>query len=415
MLTMTPPPWAIICLPAHLQPRKTPFRLMPTTVFQPLIEMSSGFARKEAPALFTMTSSRRHSSAARSTMALTWSSCRTSTAIANERRPRSRMAFTTGSRCSSLREQMETSAPAFANSIAMDFPMPVPPPVTIAVLPSRENGFLAMAGTIPQRAGDVYGPGGAGASHGRLAPGRPVRVRSHLFPVPRLLEDLSSAIDGRLVDVLADEHHAGWQPVHHSARHRHGGMLGHLEGRRVADPLERPLDVLFAAGLRARQRRRLHRRGRHEQQVVIAEHAVVGRPEPPHDVHGLAVVARAVLVQDIRAEHQEELRRLRELVGAVAPVAVVVHQRDGVEIRPAEAIAVAPHHRLGEPLHADRRPDRRAGVVHGDGDLVDLGPQILEPARRGVHLLRHGLLAVRLRSEERRVGKECRYRVMLAN
>jgi hypothetical protein len=29
-------------------------------------------------------------------------------------------------------------------------PMPVPPPVTIAVLPSRENGFLAMAGTLPQ-------------------------------------------------------------------------------------------------------------------------------------------------------------------------------------------------------------------------------------------------------------------------
>src|SRR5206468_4256 len=119
MLTMTPPPWAIICLPAHLQPRKTPFRLMPTTVFQPLIEMS--------------------------------------------------------------------------------FPMPVPPPVTIAVLPSRENGLLAMAGTIPQRAGDVYGPGGAGASHGRLAPGRPVSVRSHLLPVARLLEGLSRAVDGRLV------------------------------------------------------------------------------------------------------------------------------------------------------------------------------------------------------------------------
>src|SRR5438046_1533507 len=240
-----------------MQPRKTLCTLMPSTVFERWIEMSSCCARKEAPALFTMTSSRRHSSAARSTMALTWSSCRTSTAIANERRPRSRMAFTTGSRCSSLREQMATSAPAFANSIAMDFPMPVPPPVTIAVLPSRENGFLAMAGTIPQRAGDVYGPGGAGASHGRLAPGRPVRVRSHLFPVPRLLEGLSGAIDGRLVEVLADEHHAGWQPVYHAARHRHGGMVGHVEGRRVADHLERPLDVLFAAGLRARQRRRL--------------------------------------------------------------------------------------------------------------------------------------------------------------
>jgi hypothetical protein len=28
--------------------------------------------------------------------------------------------------------------------------MPVPPPVTIAVLPSSENGDFAMAGTIPQ-------------------------------------------------------------------------------------------------------------------------------------------------------------------------------------------------------------------------------------------------------------------------
>src|SRR5207245_988523 len=66
------------------------------------------------------------------------------------------MAFTTGSRCSSLREQMATSAPALANSSAMDLPMPVPPPVTIAVFPSRENGDFAMAGTIPQGAGAVY-------------------------------------------------------------------------------------------------------------------------------------------------------------------------------------------------------------------------------------------------------------------
>src|SRR5436309_4672189 len=62
------------------------------------------------------------------------------------------MAFTTGSRCSSLREQMATSAPALANSIAMDLPMPVPPPVTIAIFPSRENAGFAMAGTILQGA-----------------------------------------------------------------------------------------------------------------------------------------------------------------------------------------------------------------------------------------------------------------------
>ena len=68
-------------------------RLIPTTVFQPLTEMSSGLARNEAPALLTMTSSRPHSETARSTIALTWSSWRTSTATANVRLPRSWMAL----------------------------------------------------------------------------------------------------------------------------------------------------------------------------------------------------------------------------------------------------------------------------------------------------------------------------------
>src|SRR5262245_15932099 len=158
MLTIAPPLFCcIICLPAHLQPRNTPLRLMPITVFHPLMEMSSGLARKDAPALFTMMSSRPHSDTARSTMPLTWSSCRTSTATANVRRPRLVISLATGSRCSSLREHSATSAPARANSIAIDFPMPVPPPVTMAVLPSSENGDLAMAGTILQRCGRVYG------------------------------------------------------------------------------------------------------------------------------------------------------------------------------------------------------------------------------------------------------------------
>src|SRR6185436_7882265 len=151
MFTMTPPfGCCIICRPAHLQPRNTPLRLIWITVFQPLTEMSSGLARNEAPALLIMTSRRPHSWVTRSTMAFTCSSWRTSSAIEKALRPRLRISFSTGSRCSSLRLQIATSAPARANSMAMDLPMPVPPPVTIAVLPSRENGFLAMAGTIPQ-------------------------------------------------------------------------------------------------------------------------------------------------------------------------------------------------------------------------------------------------------------------------
>src|SRR5882724_3824064 len=60
--------------PGPLQPRNAPVRLMPTTVFQPLAEMSSGLARNDAPALFTMMSSRPHSWTTRSTIPLTCSS-----------------------------------------------------------------------------------------------------------------------------------------------------------------------------------------------------------------------------------------------------------------------------------------------------------------------------------------------------
>src|SRR5256886_11829525 len=162
MFTITPPVFCcIICLPAHLQPRNTPLRLMPITVFQPLIEISSGLARNEAPALFTMMSRRPHSETARSTIPFTCSSCRTSTPTANVRRPRLVISLATGSRCSSLRLQSATSAPARANSIAIDLPMPVPPPVTMAVLPSSDNGDLAMAGAHPQPRRVVYLPRGA--------------------------------------------------------------------------------------------------------------------------------------------------------------------------------------------------------------------------------------------------------------
>src|SRR6202047_3681434 len=117
---------------------------MPTTVFQPVAEMSSTLARKDAPALLTITSRRPISFTVRSTSALTWSSCRTSTATQKERRPSLVISAVTGSRFSSLRLAITTSAPARANSSAMDLPMPTPPPVTMATLSSIENGDAAM-------------------------------------------------------------------------------------------------------------------------------------------------------------------------------------------------------------------------------------------------------------------------------
>src|SRR3989442_1739534 len=157
LMITPPPPCSTIWRCAHLQPRNTPLRLIPTTAFQPLTEISSGRARNDAPALLIMTSRRPKSRAVRSTIACTCSSTRTSTTIANVRRPRPRTASATGSRCSSFRLQTATSAPARANSMAIDFPMPVPPPVMMAVRPSRENGDF-MAGTIPD-----FGTDGASA------------------------------------------------------------------------------------------------------------------------------------------------------------------------------------------------------------------------------------------------------------
>src|SRR5437868_811217 len=177
MLTITPPVGCcIICLPAHLQPRNTPLRLIWITVFQPLTEMSSGLARNEAPALLTITSRWPHSWLTRATMALTCSSWRTSSAIEKAWRPRLRISFSTGSRCSSLRLQIATSAPARANSMAMDLPMPVPPPVTIAVLPSNENALFAMAGTIPQNIEGRHGSAGASRALGVGGPYRGPQV-----------------------------------------------------------------------------------------------------------------------------------------------------------------------------------------------------------------------------------------------
>src|SRR5262245_24139984 len=144
-LMIAPPlPCAIICLPAHLQPKNTPLTLIWITVFQPFALMSSTLARKDAPALFTMMSRRPISFAVRSTSAFTASSWRTSTTSQKERRPSFLISSTTGSRFSFLRLQITTSAPARANSTAMERPMPTPPPVTMATFFSSENGDAAM-------------------------------------------------------------------------------------------------------------------------------------------------------------------------------------------------------------------------------------------------------------------------------
>ena len=73
----------------------------------------------------------------------------TSVRIAKARRPSARTSTTTRSRFATVRLATTISAPALANSSAIDRPMPVPPPVTIATLPGRAKlGTLKGVGIV---------------------------------------------------------------------------------------------------------------------------------------------------------------------------------------------------------------------------------------------------------------------------
>ena len=73
----------------------------------------------------------------------------TSVPIAKARRPSAWTSAATRSRFATVRLATTISAPAFANSSAMDRPMPVPPPVMIATLPGRARlGTLKGIGIV---------------------------------------------------------------------------------------------------------------------------------------------------------------------------------------------------------------------------------------------------------------------------
>src|SRR5438445_13472623 len=83
----------------------------------------------------------------------------------------------------------------------------------------------------------------------------------HLLPVAGLLERAGRAVDRRLVEVLAHQHHPDGKAVGHAAGHRHRGTMRDVKRRRVADHLHRPPAVLLAARPGPARGRRLHPHG----------------------------------------------------------------------------------------------------------------------------------------------------------
>src|SRR5713101_3727654 len=88
------------------------------------------------PALFTRMSMRPHSVRAQSITRATSSGRRTSATRAIPRRPHWRTAAAVASTSARVRENVSTSAPSCASPSAIVRPIPRPPPVTTAVLPS---------------------------------------------------------------------------------------------------------------------------------------------------------------------------------------------------------------------------------------------------------------------------------------
>src|SRR5918996_3318058 len=129
-----PPPCSIIRFPAARAQRKPPSSTIAVTARQPFGDRSSALTTKLPAALLTRTSTRPNRSTAAATRASTASGSRTSVGTASPSPTRSATVSSSGS---GRLPATATAAPRRPSSSAIARPRPVPPPVTIAVLPSK--------------------------------------------------------------------------------------------------------------------------------------------------------------------------------------------------------------------------------------------------------------------------------------
>src|SRR6266404_4830805 len=100
------------------------------------------------PALLTRMDSGPAPDSAASKAAFTSAASETSQRIATALPPAARMASAVARACSSWISRTATRAPCLANSWQMAWPMPEPPPVTMAVLPLRSNMRRAPVASV---------------------------------------------------------------------------------------------------------------------------------------------------------------------------------------------------------------------------------------------------------------------------
>src|ERR1700744_746733 len=113
-------------------------------------------------------------------------------------------------------------------------------PIMLAMMPSPSTTRTTIAPklAISNRAMNVLSM----RHHRYLCAVRPL----HLLPVAGLLEGVRGTIDGRLIEMSADQHQADRKPVDHAAGDRHRRVVRNVEWRGIADHLERTLHHFFA-------------------------------------------------------------------------------------------------------------------------------------------------------------------------
>ena len=131
--------------------KKVPSSTMLVTERNALGRMEAASTGKLAAALLTRTVGVPSAASSASNASAISSGSRMSAGACAARPPTASTAATPASRCSSDREMTPMAAPARASSTAMARPRPVPPPVTIAVVPSKvpagRNGDPAGGGS----------------------------------------------------------------------------------------------------------------------------------------------------------------------------------------------------------------------------------------------------------------------------
>src|SRR6478735_8174085 len=133
--------------------------------------------------------------------------------------PSADIAASPASRCSGLRLASTIDAPRRANSLAMAFPSPVPPPVTTTTSPSKVPGLSAVSPA-------AGGPGRPGFCSPLMSAPSVERIAA-LGPCGPELGEVLALVDERLVDQL----------VLHGRRDAGAGEMGdhlasHLDGHR---------------------------------------------------------------------------------------------------------------------------------------------------------------------------------------